>query len=415
MRQVLNVIRVYLLVFIIAASTIIYAVYQQVLYVKKDRLDFLHNYSSEDDDYMRLKKEGKVFKNKQMYIRNIYKIKSDIKWINTKQHIVNSYLGPVNNRTYVIVIQCHSSVNYLRELLNSLSKAFFINSALLIFSHDHYSYEMNKLIKTVNYAKYMQIFYPFSMQLHPNVFPGSEPKACVDGFHCVKSNYRDPEAAQSKHHWWWQANQIFDHINVLKNFTDPILFLEDDNYVTTDALVVYRLLIFARNIHCPFCEIISLAAHDPELSLYKRRKSVVTVEVWTDTMPRTAIAFDRNVWKAIKKYKEVFCYFNDSNWDNSLKYLGSTKWEGNIYMTAIGGPRVFRLEKCDDNQIGCHLQYKVDEVKRFIKLISKQLYPFSIKIKVMAEDDFNSTALGYWSDPRDHELCMHFAKQSVWY
>ncbi|PZC71680.1 hypothetical protein B5X24_HaOG212753 [Helicoverpa armigera] len=350
-----------------------------------------------------------------MYLRNIYKIKTQIKWFNTRQVVNNNELGSIDNQTYVIVIQCHSNIYLLQQLLSSLRRAFFINTALIIFSHDHYSYKMNQLIKTVNFAKYMQIFYPYSMQLHPNAFPGAEPKSCIEGFPCVKADYRDPEAAQSKHHWWWQANQIFDHLRVLKNYTQPILFLEENNYVTEDVLVVYRLLIYTRDIHCPFCEMISLAAHDPDLPRYRRRRTVVAMEVWKNSMPRTAIAFDRKIWHNIKIWKEMFCYYNDSNWDQSLKHVGAEKWDGNIYLTAIDGPRVFRVEECDPKDAGCKLQNKVEDVKKFIKVIKKQLYPLSIKIKVTAEEDFNYTASGYWTDVRDHELCMQFANGSVWY
>lgn len=402
------------MLFLFTVASVIYAVYEQVKYVKKLKRDYVHNYHDDEYDFENEKAE-KLFWNQRNYMRNIYKIKSRIKWINTKQSVNNRYLGPVNNRTYVIVIQCHSNVYYLRTLLEALKKAVFINSAFLIFSHDHYSYQINKLIKTINFAKYIQIFYPYSLQLHPNVFPGSEPKSCVHGFPCNLGHHRDPEAAQSKHHWWWQANQIFDHLHVLQNFSDPILFLEEDNYVTEDVLVVYKLLQYARNIHCPFCELISLAAHEPDVAQYTRKKSIVSVEVWTNNMPSTAIAFDRNIWNSIKASKDIFCYFNDSNWDRSLKYLGSVKFEGNIYLTTMDGPRVFRLEKCDDKHVGCKLKYKVEEVKKFVKLISRHLYPYSIKIRVMSDDDFNSTATGFWTDPRDHELCMHFTKQSVWF
>lgn len=67
---------------------------------------------------------------------------------------------------------------YLRHTIVSLARARGIENALLIFSHDHYDEQINELIQMIDFCKTMQIFYPYSIQTHPNMFPGESPEDC---------------------------------------------------------------------------------------------------------------------------------------------------------------------------------------------------------------------------------------------
>lgn len=404
--------RIYLTIFILVIGSLVYGVYQQVLFVKKQRKDFLQNY--EDDFYNSTYTEylDAQFRNQMQDIQQIIQIKEKIKQINMKQKVYNTELGPINNVTQFIVIQVHSNAYYLRELLLSFSVANGINNALLIFSHDHYSYEINELIKGITFAKYMQIFYPYSIQLHPKVFPGNDSQFCTDGYVCKESNLRDPQSAQVKHHWWWGVNQVFDNMRITRSFNNTILFLEEGDYVTPDFLFVHKLLRNARYHHCTFCELLSMGAHRPALYQYKK-DTVIAIEVWTNRSPRTGLAFNRKIWDDLKANSAVFCHHNDFNWDSSLRYVAEQKWEGSIYMTAIAGRRVFRLKQCDKNN-KC-IGFDVAVAQAFVKQISKNLYPWGMIIIVRNEEDFDEEAAGLWEDVRDRDLCMHFTKNNVWF
>lgn len=400
MRFFLNSRRIYALLILLTTIATIY-----ILYVKKDRRDFIKNYYSDETDYE--KRRYRLLKN----TRKLSRIRYLVKEYNIKKYIHNSNLGPITKKTFVIVIQCHANVNHLKRLLSNLKTVYFINRALLIFSHDFFSDKMNKLIVKIDFAQYMQIFYPYSIQLHSEVFPGAEPEDSS----CEKSKTRDPEAAQSKHHWWWQANQIFDHLYDLEEYTEPILFLDANNYVMLDVLFVFKLLVNVKKSHCTYCEMISLAAHDPEVTQYKKRKCIVALEAWKESMPNTAIAFDRKTWHDIKAQKEFFCLFNDSKWDNSLKHASAASMQGSIYLVAIDGPRVFRIEECTAKDAGCDENAELKAIKHFTRLVSKNMFPQSLRIRVPAEEGFNATAAGDFSDVRDHELCIRFANESNWF
>ena len=109
----------------------------------------------------------------------IARILDKIKSINEEQSIKNEDIfGPVNNATVIIAIQVHNRLQYLRQLVISLSQASGIDKTLIIFSHDYWDDAINDLVNSVDFAKTMQIFYPFSIQTHPNEFPGESPHDC---------------------------------------------------------------------------------------------------------------------------------------------------------------------------------------------------------------------------------------------
>lgn len=67
---------------------------------------------------------------------------------------------------------------YLQHAIVSLAQARGIEDALLIFSHDYYDERINELVRSIDFCKTMQMFYPNSIQTHPNKFPGQSPEDC---------------------------------------------------------------------------------------------------------------------------------------------------------------------------------------------------------------------------------------------
>ncbi|CAH1397976.1 unnamed protein product [Nezara viridula] len=105
-------------------------------------------------------------------LRNIHRY-------NAAQTIINEDIfGPVQNDTIIIVIQVHTRIVYLRHLIVSLAQAQGIETTLIVFSHDFYDPEANELVQSVDFARVMQIFYPLSIQTHPDTFPGQSKGDC---------------------------------------------------------------------------------------------------------------------------------------------------------------------------------------------------------------------------------------------
>ncbi len=99
--------------------------------------------------------------------------------MNEAQLLRNEELfGPVTNDTVVIAVQVHNRLQYLRQLIVSLSQARDIERTLIVFSHDFWDPEINRLVASVDFAMTTQIFYPYSIQTHPGDFPGESKSDC---------------------------------------------------------------------------------------------------------------------------------------------------------------------------------------------------------------------------------------------
>ncbi|EDV99201.1 GH13722, partial [Drosophila grimshawi] len=160
------------------------------------------------------------------------KVKHRIKFQNNEQLVLNEMnFGPIEKDTVIIVIQVHRRINYLKHLISSLSKAWGISQALLVFSHDYYDEDINELVQNIDFCKVIQIFYPYSTQIYPDEFPGNHRNDCprnISKEKAVISNcnsalypdlyghYREAKFTQIKHHWWWKANQVFNELKVTK-------------------------------------------------------------------------------------------------------------------------------------------------------------------------------------------------------
>nr|CAD7444976.1 unnamed protein product [Timema bartmani] len=166
---------------------------------------------------------------------NISDIKRNIERYNDLQTVLNEdVFGPVQNDSLVIVVQVHTRLIYLRHLIVSLAQARDIDSVLLVFSHDYYDEEINELVQSVDFCKVMQIFYPTSIQTHPHEFPGesagdcprnvkkeqAKEMMCINALHPdLYGHYREAKFTQTKHHWWWKANRVFNQLEVTRNHT----------------------------------------------------------------------------------------------------------------------------------------------------------------------------------------------------
>ena len=193
----------------------------------------------------------------------------DIKYLKDKIRLINSN-PKIRNKQYideliinekkflVILVQVHSRLNYLKELIDSLKHTKYINETLVIFSHDLYDDEMNKLIQNITFCSTLQIFYPLSLQLYPDKFPGQDSNDCPKSIKkeealklkCSNAahpdtfgNYRESKVVQIKHHWIWKLSFVFEKLNETKHLENlHVLLLEEDYYLMPDSIHVLRKL-----------------------------------------------------------------------------------------------------------------------------------------------------------------------------
>ena len=65
---------------------------------------------------------------------------------------------------------------------------------------------------------------------------------------------------------------------------------------------------------------------------------------WFGSKHNMGMAFNRSTWRALLSCAELFCSFDDYNWDWSLQYLSQTSCGGHkLRAMLIKAPRVFHI------------------------------------------------------------------------
>uniref|UniRef100_A0A182YQF1 Alpha-1,6-mannosyl-glycoprotein 2-beta-N-acetylglucosaminyltransferase n=2 Tax=Neocellia TaxID=44535 RepID=A0A182YQF1_ANOST len=360
---------------------------------------------------------------------NISDILRMIHRYNDLQTVLNEDIyGPLQNDSVIIVVQVHKRITYLRHLIVSLAQARDISRTLLVFSHDHYDDDINDLVQSIDFCKVMQIFYPFSIQTHPNEFPGADPgdcprdikkeqallRKCNNALHPdLYGHYREAKFTQTKHHWWWKANRVFDQLEVTKYHTGMVVFLEEDHYVAEDFLYILELMFRKSQDLCPKCNILSLGTYLKTFNYYTYNKKV-EVTPWISSKHNMGMAFNRTTWYDIVRCARHFCEYDDYNWDWSLQHVSQQCLKQKLHVMVVKGPRVFHIgewygvhhkkSNCESNQV-------ISKVQQVLKVArgSQQLFPRSISLTQTSV--IKKTKLrkgnGGWGDQRDHQLCFN--------
>ncbi len=201
--------------------------------------------------------------NAAQHIHNFHLLKKLIESETSKKPLEVEELNsvkyqPPSTKFLVILIQIHSRISYLKELIESLRATKHIEDTLVIFSHDIYIEEMNDLIGEIDFCATLQIFYPYSLQIYGNEFPGRDPNDCKQTFTKVQAikarcnnayhadsfgHYREHNIVQIKHHWFWKMSYVFEKLNATGELNDlQVLLLEEDHYLMPDAIHILRKL-----------------------------------------------------------------------------------------------------------------------------------------------------------------------------
>lgn len=358
---------------------------------------------------------------------NISEIKRFSWDINKRQPIRNldKFDLSASASTIVIVVQVHNRTEYLRHLVNSLRKAAEIEHTLLIFSHDYYSDELNDIVASIDFCLVAQIFYPYSLQIHPTEFPGEDPKDCPRNVNKEQAmamgcqnkefpdkygHYREAIYSQTKQHWFWKINHAFDYMDVTKNYDGPILFIEEDHYVVKDFISVLRMMFRLQSRACVDCNIITLGTYDkkPKYGIFSPKVDIMN---WISSKHNMGMAMTRATWKLIKACGEPFCRFDDYNWDWSMHYIGMTCIPNKLRVMVMKSPRIYHIGECGLHAKGknCNPSDRVEHIESLLEDNKESLFPPNLMVGGYPNAPRRvPKANGGWGDIRDHELCISF-------
>lgn len=359
---------------------------------------------------------------------------------NSEERILNlDYFGPLKRDAPVFVVFVDEFRTTLKYLLFSLSHLTGIEDALVIFSHSRYDENVNNLVQIVNFTRVLQIFYPYTIQVYQNEFPGFTKGDCPHTINIFRSKninctgirtpdingrFRDPKESQLKHFWWWTMNKVFENLLIVKHHTGIFTFLEDDVFLIEDFIY---MTIHIRKI-CKLinnCEFISM--HSPKFGQFKFEQHIgnaFMVELTTWNVNHSSVlSFDSSVWNSIVSNYHHFCYFEDSSWARSLYYLSLNRKDGDRYKVMSSRmPRAVNTKS--QNFYNEHLEEKtIDKIDNFLETqeqVKQYLTPFYLEIYANIElDDDDFMELDYdfigggWSDPRDKNMCSSITKNKI--
>ncbi|KAK6750650.1 hypothetical protein RB195_002555 [Necator americanus] len=350
-------------------------------------------------------------------------IVGSVNFLNENFELLNlARFGPIENAKFVIVIQVHNRPTYLGYLIDSLRSAQGIEEALLVFSHDINVAPVNEMIRNITFARVLQIYYPYNMQLFPHVFPGQDPKDCPERIgkkaastiRCQNfenpdkyGNYRVAKITQIKHHWWWKMNYVFDGVYDRYDLSDPwVLLLEEDHYLAPDALHVLDIIIQNRKEYCDKCEIISLGSYLKSFTSYGTNIAKLGAHPWYSSKHNMGMAFRRETWMKVKNCAELFCKYDDYNWDWSLMQVVVKCLPERFRVIFTKSPRVIHIGDCGMHTHRCNAHNAYASARDIMTKHANLLFPSRLTVTdVSRRSPKPSKENGGWGDVRDHALC----------
>ncbi|XP_062323678.1 alpha-1,6-mannosyl-glycoprotein 2-beta-N-acetylglucosaminyltransferase [Osmerus eperlanus] len=330
----------------------------------------------------------------------------------------------------VVVVQVHNRPDYLKLLVESLRKAEGIERVLLVFSHDFWSPEVNQVVASVDFCQVLQIFFPFSIQLYPQEFPGNDPKDCPRDISktealmlgCINAeypdsfgHYREAKFSQTKHHWWWKLHFVWDRVRAMKDHNGLVLLIEEDHFLSPDFIHTLKLMTVLKTEQCPDCDILSMGSYTHVG--YSSKANKVEVKAWKSTEHNMGMALGRATYQKLIHCTDAFCTYDDYNWDWSLQHLTVTCLPSYWKVMVCEAPRIFHAGDCGmhHKKAVCMPASQKIKIENILQSSGNQLFPKNLLItKRLPAPGVGGVAPhvknGGWGDIRDHELCKSYLR-----
>ncbi|XP_056301362.1 alpha-1,6-mannosyl-glycoprotein 2-beta-N-acetylglucosaminyltransferase [Danio aesculapii] len=343
---------------------------------------------------------------------------------NYRQFIQNGDQFP-SDPEVVIVVQVHNRPAYLKMLIQSLEKVTGIQNALVIFSHDYFSEEISGMVKEIAFCRVLQIFFPYSIQLYPNEFPGQDPqdcprdiskddaikKGCLNAKHPDSyGHYREASITQTKHHWWWKLHFVFERVRILRGYNGYVIFIEEDNYLLPDFHEYLKSMSELRKTSCGDCDVLALGNHN-SLSGFHELSSKTETSGWLSTKHNIGMGITRELYYKLMGCNNAFCTYDDYNWDWTLQNLSGTCISKPIKVLVALGSRVIHTGDCGLHQkADCRPEMAQEKVDSALKDVKSVLFPPILTLTDHGPVEHQPHMKnGGWGDIRDHTLCVNYA------
>ncbi|XP_063361786.1 alpha-1,6-mannosyl-glycoprotein 2-beta-N-acetylglucosaminyltransferase-like [Cydia amplana] len=292
----------------------------------------------------------------------------------------------VDDKMPVIVVLAGRRPARLQWLLASLAVVTNIGDALLVISHSFYDEAVNELVKRVDYCRVLQLYFPYSVQIFPNRFPG------VD----FNRSRAAAIAAEEKQHWWWTTSFLFNRYTLIDHKLGLVLFLQEDDYVAPDLLHTLKYAQRAFTYY-PEAEVISLGR-----PVTKADYSLLTVAPWQPPF-ESGLAFNLTLFKKLQASASYFCQYNDASWSYSLLAAFASRPRGYVDMVASMLPRVVSTREYASGREGADKALAV--FTNFFPTRVRVAY-ITTGVGRVSHPETVPRGAGGWEDERDRMLCL---------
>uniref|UniRef100_UPI00358FF6C2 alpha-1,6-mannosyl-glycoprotein 2-beta-N-acetylglucosaminyltransferase-like n=1 Tax=Myxine glutinosa TaxID=7769 RepID=UPI00358FF6C2 len=395
----------------------------------------LHSY--QDPSFLFTNLAGKVKASGSRLARNISRannsaeeLKHFVYTANLAQTLYNEKRFPQRpNDGVIVVVATGSSPELLRITIESLHSARGISDVLLVLSHDRVSAELDTLARSVDFCQLIRIYFPFSLQLYPNDFPGPDPAGCPrDATHedaqkmrCINAqfpdrhgHYREAAFTQAKHHWWWTLNFVWSRLRANTGNNGLVLFLDEAQAVLPDFLPTLHLMrvvqsgVAAPDVFCLGIRESSTNGPGPASALFAGAADAADTASWQSSRHAAGLAITRHAYELLRSCTQEFCSYDDYNWDWSFQQVSATCLAHPLIVMVLRAPRVLHSADCGApaGEV-CNAARARERLEAVSSGASRYLFPDTVRVvQVHYPIAVHPPAVnGGWADPRDHELC----------
>ncbi|KAK6036583.1 N-acetylglucosaminyltransferase II [Cooperia oncophora] len=218
-------------------------------------------------------------------------------------------------------------------------------------------------------------------------------------------------------------NYVFDGVFDRYGLTDAwVLLLEEDHYVVPDALHVLHNIIANRETYCEKCEIISLGFYLKSFTAYGPNIAKLGAHPWYSSKHNMGMAFRRETWMKVKACAELFCNYDDYNWDWSLMQVVVRCLPQRFRVIFTKSPRVIHIGDCgssyaaqlfaffrnsEPKNFRCNAHDTYTSTRAVLAKHAKSFFPLRLTVTdVSLRSPKPSKENGGWGDIRDHALCL---------
>ncbi|XP_029655021.1 alpha-1,6-mannosyl-glycoprotein 2-beta-N-acetylglucosaminyltransferase-like [Octopus sinensis] len=296
--------------------------------------------------------------------------------------------------TFVILIQVHDRLHYLKYLIDSLNQVIGIEKSLVIFSFDTKNLNILNYINQSTKFNYINIFFPCAINPTENYIQALKKSSLIS----------------IKHHWSWKISYVMESLRLKSSFIGYVLLLEEDYIVSPDILVFMKSLI----------EKVENKNEDHFLVLgtFKYHEDVYPYGYGIDSFEENlGLALSYTTFQTLVKYSKSFCEYDDYNWDFSLINLSERVLPNRFKIYRSIFTRVQHIGNCGVHAKSTNCE-SLGKIKQLFSLWSNLNHKDGISdIKVVFNEYNlykyrNTGGYGGWSGYNPH-LCMKYFKIST--